>query len=130
MTTPKNIEERPFLLDPTLTEKLFGSQVALNRQQGHYELLYALLEDAIRCFQRKSELRGWRAKRLAEEAKEWFFSDEYRWPFSFVNVCAVLELDPDYIRDGLQRWSRQHPDGLPLQKRKPHNTQRPLHKAA
>jgi hypothetical protein len=130
MTTQNKIEDRPFLLDPTLAEKLFGSQTKLNRQQGHYELLYALLEDAIRCFQRRSELRGWRAKRLADEAEEWFFSDEYHWPFSFLNVCAVLDLDPGYIRAGLRRWSRQYPGGLPLQRRKSQRGQRSFHQAA
>lgn len=28
----------------------------------------------------------------------WFFSRDSRWPFSFENVCAQLDLDADLIR--------------------------------
>lgn len=30
--------------------------------------------------------------------------DDFHWPFSFVNICAVLGLDPAYIRFKLKRW--------------------------
>jgi len=52
-------------------------------------------------------LRNTRTSRLAREAEAWFFADDDHWPFAFVNICAVLGLDPAYIRLGLARW---HPD--------------------
>lgn len=122
--------ERVFTLDLTLAEQLFGARNAANKQRGEYELLCALLEDAIRCFQKQSNARGWRAQRFAREAEEWFFSDDYQWPFSFLNVCAILGIDATYIRDGLRRWRQQHPDGLPLQKRRSASARTLLRKAA
>jgi hypothetical protein len=79
--------------------------------RGEVALLYAVLEDALKCFQQNAAADGRHARRLAREAKEWFLADDHRWPFSFVSICAVLGLDPEYIRLGLKRWSRGHPAG-------------------
>jgi hypothetical protein len=35
------------------------------------------------------------------EAEAWFFSDDSRWLFSFVPVCAALGLEAGYIRKKL-----------------------------
>lgn len=37
------------------------------------------------------------------ETEEWFSSKEYIWFYSFENICAVFDLDPDYIRMGIRR---------------------------
>ncbi len=74
---------------------------------GEIALMRAVLEEAIACFQKQCLKSGRRAQRLANEAEEWIFSDEESWPFSFVNICAVLRLEPDYIRLKLKRW-REH----------------------
>ena len=70
--------------------------------------MYAVLDDAVRCFQRQAVTDGRRAQRLAREAEEWFFTDNYHWPFSFVNICAVLGLDAEYLRLGLKQWHLHH----------------------
>jgi len=43
---------------------------------------------------------AWRAK-MAEEAARWIAADEPHVPFSFVNLCDVLGLDPDGVRRAL-----------------------------
>jgi hypothetical protein len=68
----------------------------------------AVLEDAIDCFQKQSRKSGKRAQRLAREAEEWLFKDDQRWPFSFLNVCNVLDIDPAYIRRGLKQWREKN----------------------
>lgn len=85
----------------------FYSSPAHTDARGEVALMRAVLEDAIACFQKQFVRSGRRAQRLAREAEEWFFADDYHWPFSFVNICAVLGLEPEYIRLGLKRW-RQH----------------------
>jgi len=50
-----------------------------------------------------------RAKHLGEEAEEWLFSDDCRWVFSFLAICAALDLSPQYIRQGLKRWRELGP---------------------
>jgi hypothetical protein len=71
--------------------------------------MYAVLEDAFNCFVKQFIDNGLRARRLAQEAEEWFFSTDERWPFSFINVCRVLGINPEYIRKGLRQGRRQHP---------------------
>jgi hypothetical protein len=78
----------------------------------------AVLEDAIVCFQRQFYISGQRAKRLAREAESWFFSDDTKWPFAFVNICAVLGFNPEYIRRGLRRWYAKNPAKLLQRKRR------------
>jgi hypothetical protein len=67
------------------------------------ELMLAVLEDAIKTFQDNFTAIASRKKRLFEEIREWFFSDDAKWVFSFVSVCGALGLDPDYLRKGLSR---------------------------
>ena len=78
---------------------------APTRACGEVELMRAVLEEAVDCFQKQFVKSGRRAQRLAREAEEWLFSDEVSWPFSFVNICAVLAIEPGYIRLKLKRWS-------------------------
>src|SRR5437773_8668237 len=53
--------------------------------KGEMALMYAVLEDVVRCFTKQFIEKRLRTKRLAEEAEEWVFTDDERWPFSFVN---------------------------------------------
>jgi hypothetical protein len=80
--------------------------------KGEVALMYAVLEDAIKCFAKQFVEKGLRTQRLAAEAEEWFFANDERWPFSFVNVCAALEINPQYLRQGLEHWRQQHPAKL------------------
>ena len=67
-------------------------------------LLLAVLEDGIRCFQDNILPRNKKKQMLFEEAEAWLFGDESNGIFSFVSVCALLGLDPGYIRRGLKQW--------------------------
>jgi hypothetical protein len=62
----------------------------------------AVLEDAFFCFQQQFEIENPRVKRTAQEAEEWFFSPDSRWLFSFLSICSVLGLEPEYIRKKLK----------------------------
>ena len=93
-----------------LPEQFYASSTNGQVQDGEVALRRAILEDAIRCFQRRFVGKGRRVRRLAQEAEEWFAADDADWPFSFVNICAVLGLEPDYIRRGLKRWCERHGD--------------------
>jgi hypothetical protein len=70
-------------------------------------LLLAVLEDGVRCFQDNILPRNRKKQMLFEEAQEWLFSDDSDWLFSFVSICAVLGLDPSYIRRGLRQWQER-----------------------
>lgn len=78
-------------------------------------LLYAVLEDALTCFQRQFRTKGRRVQREAQEAEEWFLSKEENWPFSFMAICAALGLEPEAVRQQLKRWRYYH--GATLQRK-------------
>jgi hypothetical protein len=62
----------------------------------------AILQDAVETFQDQFVCTTQRAKRLGEEAEGWLFSDDFHWVFSFLSICAALDLCPEYIRKGLR----------------------------
>jgi hypothetical protein len=68
------------------------------------ELMLAVLEDAIECFQKYAFTRDRKGKVLFQEAEHWFQDANRDWPFSFVNVCETLGFAPDYLRQGLAQW--------------------------
>jgi len=112
-----------------LPAQFYGSAAGLDTTRGETALRRAVLEDAIGCFQKQTVNSGRRAQRLAREAEAWLFANDYNWPFSFVNICAVLGLDPEYIRMGLKRW-RQRPQTGPQKKRRRVGATRQLLKIA
>jgi hypothetical protein len=69
-------------------------------------LMWAILEDALKCYQHGFLFNNHQALVLANEAEAWLFSDDTSYLFSCVNICAVLDLDPQHLRQGLLRWSR------------------------
>lgn len=97
-----------------LPEQFYSLAEHPDSSQGELALMRAVLEDAVYCFQKS---QGTNAARLAKDAERWFFTDDQRWPFSFVNICVALGLNAEYIRRGLQRW-RQHPSAVSPRKRR------------
>lgn len=64
---------------------------------GEKALMLAVLEDAIRSLDRRSRSGA----RLARDAEAWVRANDQRWPFSFVNVCAHLDIDASRLRAAL-----------------------------
>jgi hypothetical protein len=73
------------------------------------ELVLALIEDAVFCFKKYLGSKREKEQRLYSDAEEWIFSDDREWPLSFLNVCDLLGLEPDYMRGGLLRWQKDIP---------------------
>jgi len=72
-------------------------------------LMLAVLEDAVAVYRKHVHIKQAGGRTLFTEAEEWILSEDQEWPFSFVNICHQLDLDPDYIRGGLARWKQQPP---------------------
>lgn len=74
-------------------------------QQSEIRLMLAVLEDAINCYQ--DNLFAVNKKRipLFKEAQDWFMNDDASWIFSFVSICSILNLEPEYFRLGIRRWT-------------------------
>ena len=69
-------------------------------------LMYAVLEDAITCFQRFSSASDARGRAAFSDAEDWLMHEKSDWFFSFEPICEALNLNPDYIRAGLLHWRR------------------------
>ncbi len=104
-----------FQPDTVLAPQFFAT---LRRQapskKGEWQLLVAILEDAVGCFQKYFLARDNCGRRLYRDAYEWIMvpqpqtagDDEFP-GFTFEYICDVLGLDPDYLRQGLTRWREE-----------------------
>jgi hypothetical protein len=72
------------------------------------DLMRAVLEDAVCCFQKYLLVTDGRGRILFKEAERWMFDDDDSEVFSYRNVCDVLGIDGDYLRCGLLRWKEKH----------------------
>jgi len=90
-----------------LPEQFYQTVLPSAQQSGHIALRWAVLADALSSLIKASKKDSKREQRLAKETAEWVFTDEFDWPFSFVNICAALRIDPAYIRRGLLRWMQR-----------------------
>lgn len=72
-------------------------------RSGEGRLLIAVLADAVHCFQRYEGARDRHGQSLFALEDEWIHCRDDPSPLSFENICAVLNLDADYIRGGLDR---------------------------
>jgi hypothetical protein len=79
--------------------------------RGEKRLMLAVLEDALDCFQKYAAARDGHGQALFEEANTWIASDDRGWFFSYENICETLEINPEYLRRGLDSW-RRDPNGL------------------
>lgn len=64
-------------------------------------LMLAVLEDAIECLRKHAHRPN---SLVFRDAVDWILDEKSDWFFSFENICALLGLDADYIREGLLRW--------------------------
>lgn len=82
------------------------------RQKGQFEpeerLMFAVLTDAIECFQKYFGAQSRRCRVLFGEAEAWIANQDSKSLFSFENICQVLSISPSYLRVGLMRWRLAH----------------------
>jgi hypothetical protein len=74
---------------------------------GLSDLMLAVLEDALTTYKvgLASPVPAKRVEAFRVEA--WTASEDVDWPFSFLNVCQVIGVSPDYIRRCMTRWRRK-----------------------
>jgi len=106
----------------TSDEMLFGGNAILPAQ--FYEarpgaarveplrrLMVAVLVDAVRCFQTKSEARNRAGLQEFAEVRSWIFSNDETGIFAFKSVCDLLKIDPGTVRKWLLRWQEGRASG-------------------
>ena len=103
-------DSSPLFEDETLLPEQHADLHRADHHNGEHRLLYAVLEDAVRCWQLYQSATTTRGQRLFREAAEWFACEDDSSPFTFVAICQLFELEPDYVRTGLRRWSERNQD--------------------
>lgn len=103
----------PLLQDDAFLPVQYADMIRGNAgRPPEHRLLFAVLEDAVRCWQLYERATTRRGRNLFRETAAWFASDDDSSPFAFVTTCQVFGLDPSYVRAGLRRWTaRQHATG-------------------
>jgi hypothetical protein len=93
-------------LDPVYTgviEKLIKKDI----REGEERLMLAVLENAVEYFQEYVLARNPGGKQRFKKAEEWFLEKDSESLFSFENICEILELHPDYMRQGILCWKEE-----------------------
>ncbi|MBI2360943.1 MAG: hypothetical protein HYV04_18895 [Deltaproteobacteria bacterium] len=93
----------PFVVEGEYLEKQRRKAV----RDGELGLMLAILEDAINCYVKYAPARERRARHQFKEAEEWIFQRGSDWLFSCENICEILGIDPEYLRQGLLRWKQK-----------------------
>jgi len=70
---------------------------------GERRLMRAVLKDALAVLFKYEGTQDRRGQRLLAETRHWLESDDADWPFSFVNVCDALGLEPSCVRERVAR---------------------------
>ncbi len=100
-------EERLSLLfepDILLPTQFFAQLKRKRYKCGEHRLLVAIIQDAVECFQKHLHAADSKRRQLYLDSEAWVSAEDDRGPFSFTSVCDLLEMNPDYVREGLFHW--------------------------
>jgi hypothetical protein len=86
---------------PLMPQQFYDQVSRAERLDGEWRLLFAVLEDAVRCYTTAARSNRGADRRALEEVKEWVDARGDRDLFSFDSICRVLNLDPDRMRGQL-----------------------------
>ena len=93
MMADQNMANRTVWPDVILPGQYFSGRATTPEAR----LMLAILEDGLGILLKPAAYER-RDRALRAETEEWFLSDDTAWPFSFLNVCHALALDPGWLR--------------------------------
>ena len=79
---------------------------APDRADGIRRLMWAMLKDTLSCYHAYANATNVHGQKLFREAERWLQSNDSSWMFSFDNVCTVLDIDSESLRNEVRRWRR------------------------
>lgn len=91
------------------TDALLVGEVQANARRGRQaegerRLMLAVLRDALECYQKHAASTDPLGREQFEEAEAWLLEESVVGCFSFENICAILGIDPAWLRRRLQEW--------------------------
>jgi hypothetical protein len=102
-------EKLPGLFEPDtlLPIQYFEAMRRKHLLEGEKRLILSVLEDAVECFMKCIDATTNKGQRLFRDAEDWINLEDKQWVFSFDNVCEMLDIEPEYLRRGLQSWKER-----------------------
>ena len=99
--------------DALLPKQALDVYRRMARLDPEKELMLAVLQDAVACFQKYVRAQDRKGKTRFREVEDWIMEKGSDEVFSFESICETLAIDPSYLRQGLLRWKkRMHAGGL------------------
>ena len=80
--------------------------------QAIKRLMFAVLADAVRCFQTYGNAQSRAGRRMFGETEWWILDRNSDGPFTFEAICEALGFEPDCLRSGLHQWRVQQSCGM------------------
>jgi hypothetical protein len=96
-----------FQADVLIPEQFLATYKRTIHLDAEKTLMFAVLQDAVICFQEYVAAYDKRRRMLFLDAEEWILENDPRYLFSFESVCECLGFDASYLRHGLMRWKDQ-----------------------
>lgn len=93
-----------FQPDVLLPMQYFGALKRKKYHSGEHRLVVALMRDAVDCFQKYIHSVDAKRRQLYLDAEGWISDEDDRGQFSFNNVCELLGMNSQYVREGLIGW--------------------------
>ena len=105
--TPDDKIASLFQPDTLLSAQYFDNLRRKTHLEPEKRLMLAILQDGIHCYRDNLNASGGKKKRDFDEASAWIVDADGDWVFSFESVCEALGLNPQYLRQGLLRWTER-----------------------
>jgi hypothetical protein len=96
-----------------LPAQFFAGRADRGRIEPLRKLAFAVLIDAVHCFQANFGTTKHTRARQFVEAREWLLGPNGDGPFSFENVCFLVGVDGARLQESLRKWQAAKRDGLP-----------------
>jgi hypothetical protein len=87
--------------DPMTPHQYYDMIARRGYQDGETRLLFAVLEDAIRCYAIAKNSPARSHRREFEEVQEWVNARGDHDVFAFDSICAVFSIEPEALRSQL-----------------------------
>ena len=102
--------DRPFGLfepDALLPAQFYAAFRGGSAVRGEKRLMLAVLQDALDCYQKYAFAKDGHGRQLFADADTWVSCEDSDWYFSFENICETLDINPAYLRRGVQEWRQR-----------------------
>lgn len=90
--------------DALLPAQFYAAFRGGSHVRGEKRLMLAVLQDALDCYQKYAFARDGQGRQIFLDAEDWICGEDLTWYFSFDNICEILEINPAYLRRGVERW--------------------------